>query len=48
MRHGKNDFVDMFKNLATYRSENNFVDHQNDYGRNSNKWDSNAAKNFDI
>jgi len=23
--HGKNDFAEVFKNLARYRSENNFV-----------------------
>ena len=23
--HGENDFVEVFKNLARYRSENNFV-----------------------
>jgi len=23
--HGKNSFAEIFKNLATYRSENNFI-----------------------
>jgi len=40
--HEKNDSA---KNLIRYRSENNFVSHQNNYRKLKNN---NAAENFDI
>ena len=30
--HGKNRFAKISKNLARYKSENNFIGHQNNYG----------------
>jgi len=44
MMHGKNSFVEIFKNLIRYRSKNNFVGPQNDY---SLSIDDNV-KNFNI
>ena len=29
--YGKNDFTEISKSLARYRSENNFVEYQNNY-----------------
>ena len=43
---GNNDF-EVSKNLARYRFENNFVDHQNNYAGYSSML-SNAAKTLDI
>ena len=34
--HKKNGFANVFKNLIRYRSENNIVEPQNNYIRNSN------------
>jgi len=47
--YGKNDFVDIFKNLVKYRSENKYLllDHQNNDVGHSNII-RNATKNFDI
>jgi len=31
--HGKNDFAEVSKSLAKYKSKNNFLDHQNNYSK---------------
>jgi len=45
MLHGENDFVKI-STLTRYRSENNFVEHKNNYIEISSL--SNAVKSFDI
>jgi len=45
--HEKNDFAEVSENLDRYRSENNFVGHQNNYVECLSGND-NVAKNFDI
>jgi len=45
--HGRNDFVEISKNLASYGSENNFVGHQNNCVGSSSII-SKIVKNFNI
>jgi len=46
--HRKIDFVEVFKNLGRYRSENNVVELLNNYVESLNKHDDKTTKSFNI